>query len=71
MIILEDEANKSQVLSHIDALQKNNDQTLPYKKQILKSFVKYNDSQDRYRKSVTWRQLIPELEQHINNFINL
>lgn len=71
MIILEDEANKSQVLSHIDALQKNNDQSLPYKKQILKSFVKYNDSQDRHRKSVTWRQLIPELEQHIDNFINL
>ena len=70
MIKLENDENKSQVLSHIDALRKNNDQSLPHKKEILKSFIKYNDSQDRYRKCITWRELIPGLGQHIDSFIN-
>lgn len=69
MTKLENDENKSQVLSHIDALRENNDESLPHKKEILKSFIKYNDRQDRYRKSITWRELIPKMGQHIDSFI--
>ena len=36
------------------------------KEYCLKAFVKYNDTQDRFRNvTKTWRQLLPELEQSI------
>ena len=33
------------------------------KQHFIKAFIRYNDTQDRHRKSKTWRQLIPELEK--------
>ena len=32
------------------------------KKHFQKAFIRYNDTQDRYRKGNTWRQLLPDLE---------
>jgi hypothetical protein len=29
-------------------------------------FIRYNDQQDKFRKSSTWRQLLPELETALN-----
>jgi len=39
------------------------------KKHFQEAFVKYNDTQDRYRKGKTWRQLIPDLEQALTKSI--
>ena len=30
---------------------------------LQKSFIRYNDTQDKHRKGKTWRELLPELEQ--------
>ena len=32
---------------------------------LIKSFIKYNDQQDRFRKKTTWRQLLPTLEKSL------
>jgi len=32
-----------------------------------KSFIKYNDRQDQFRKGKTWRELLPELESALTN----
>lgn len=34
-----------------------------------KAFIRYNDTQDQHRKSKTWRQLLPELEQVLTESI--
>ena len=42
------------------------DQHTPEKyKELQKSFVKYNDRQDKYRQCKTWRSLLPDLEKAI------
>ena len=40
------------------------------KKRLLKSFVKYNDQQDKFRGKTTWRELVPELEKSINRYLS-
>jgi len=37
--------------------------TKEQKKNYIKSFIRYNDTQDRHRKGKTWRQLMPDLEK--------
>jgi len=32
---------------------------------LQKSFIRYNDTQDKHRKSTTWRGLLPDLEQSL------
>ena len=32
---------------------------------LIKSFIRYNDQQDRFRKKTTWRQLLPDLEKSL------
>ena len=32
---------------------------------LIKSFIKYNDQQDRFRKKTTWRELLPTLEKSL------
>ena len=32
------------------------------KKQYQKMFMRYNDAQDQFRSSISWRNLIPSLE---------
>ena len=32
------------------------------RKNLSKAFIRYNDQQDKFRKSSTWRALLPELE---------
>ena len=39
--------------------------TADEKKHHQRSFVRYNDTQDRHRKGTTWRKLLPELERSI------
>ena len=39
------------------------------KKPLIESFIRYNDKQDQFRKSKTWRTLLPSLETHIDNFL--
>jgi MoaA/NifB/PqqE/SkfB family radical SAM enzyme len=39
------------------------------KKNYQKMFIQYNDTQDKFRKSVTWRQLIPNLETALTKSI--
>lgn len=36
--------------------------TSEQKKHFQKAFIRYNDTQDKYRKGNTWRQLLPDLE---------
>jgi sulfatase maturation enzyme AslB (radical SAM superfamily) len=33
------------------------------KQHFIKAFIRYNDTQDRHRKSKTWREVVPDLEQ--------
>ena len=43
------------------------------KEQMLnyqKSFIKYNDRQDKHRKGKTWRELLPDLEQALTDSIS-
>jgi len=40
------------------------------RRDLLASFVKYNDQQDKFRGKTTWRTLIPELEQSITKFLS-
>ena len=49
-------------------LRNNN---MPNEKKIhfQKAFIRYNDTQDKHRKSKTWRELLPSLETHIDNFL--
>lgn len=66
---LKNEMHKNQVRSHINVLRTPNDHTVPFKREIMKSFVKYNDIQDKHRNTKTWRNLLPDLESEIEKFI--
>ena len=39
----------------------------PTAKAFQQSFIRYNDTQDNHRKSKTWRQLLPKLEESLTN----
>jgi len=54
--------------NQIDNLRKDN-YTEEQKKHFIKAFIRYNDSQDRHRKSKSWRQLMPDLEQALTKSI--
>lgn len=67
---LSNENSIKQVLAHINSLSQKNDETLPFKKETLESFIIYNDRQDAFRKlQIGWRKLLPNLEEHIENFV--
>ena len=34
-------------------------------KYLQKSFIRYNDTQDKHRNCTTWRKLLPDLEQSL------
>jgi len=36
---------------------------------LQKSFIRYNDTQDKHRKSNTWRKLLPFLEETLTKSI--
>ena len=36
---------------------------------LQKSFIRYNDTQDKHRKGKTWRVLLPYLEETLTNSI--
>ena len=46
-----------------DFLNTNEEQNLQ------QSFIRYNDTQDKHRKSKTWRKLLPELEQSLTEHL--
>lgn len=59
-----------QIKSHIASLRQTNDKTLEHKVEILKSFIKYNDKQDTFRKlQVGWRKLLPNLANEIEKYL--
>lgn len=60
------EENKKQVLSHITALQ--NSLSIQPNSNLLNAFIKFNDFQDNYRKSTSWRTLLPELEKSLVSY---
>jgi organic radical activating enzyme len=57
------EKNKKQILSHITNL-KNTLNEEP-NNHLLNAFIKFNDFQDNYRKSKSWRTLLPQLEKSL------
>jgi len=61
--------NKKQIESHIKSLHESNDKSMPFKKETLQSFIKYNDLQDKHRAGITWRNLLPGLEKSIDSFL--
>ena len=64
-----DKEFKNYYNSHITNLQQDKIEA-GERKHLLKSFVKYNDQQDRFRGKTTWRKLIPELEQSITKYLS-
>lgn len=40
------------------------------RKYFQKAFIRYNDTQDRYRKCKTWRELLPDLEKALTESIS-
>jgi sulfatase maturation enzyme AslB (radical SAM superfamily) len=59
-------SNRSQIQSYINNLDVDYEDK-DFMKITLRSFVKYNDYMDKYRNTDSWRKLIPELEQSIEN----
>jgi MoaA/NifB/PqqE/SkfB family radical SAM enzyme len=59
------ELHKKQILSHVDNLKKITEVD-PY---LINSFIRYNDKQDSYRKSKSWRSLLPEMEKSFTKYI--
>jgi hypothetical protein len=37
---------------------------------IHKSFMRYNDAQDKFRKCKTWRELMPDLEEALTESLS-
>ena len=37
---------------------------------LQKSFIRYNDTQDKHRKGKTWRELLPKLESALTNSLS-
>ena len=40
------------------------------KMHLQKSFIRYNDTQDKFRKGKSWRQLLPDLEKALNKSLS-
>ncbi len=38
--------------------------------ELQRSFIRYNDTQDRHRKGQTWRNLLPDLEDSLTKSLN-
>ena len=57
--------NRHGVQTHVDGLRRETFSESD-KKLYQKMFVRYNDTQDRFRKNTkTWRELLPDLESAI------
>ena len=41
----------------------------PTEEHLQKSFIRYNDTQDKHRKGNTWRNLLPDLEESLTKFL--
>lgn len=52
---------KNHYINQITNLRKET-LTVEQKKHFQKAFIRYNDTQDKFRKGNTWRQLLPDLE---------
>ena len=52
--------NKKEILQHAKRLQQPSEHH--FLDHIQKSFIRYNDAQDKFRRCKTWRELLPDLE---------
>jgi len=41
----------------------------PTEEHLQKSFIRYNDTQDKHRKGNTWRNLLPDLEESLTKYL--
>jgi hypothetical protein len=64
---IKNEESKKQIQAHINLLSNTKKITDP---NILRSFIRYNDKQDSFRKTTSWRKILPNLEKSITNFLN-
>ena len=64
---IKNEESKKQIQAHINLLLNTKKITDP---NILRSFIRYNDKQDSFRKTTSWRKILPNLEKSIMNFLN-
>jgi hypothetical protein len=64
---IKNKESKKQIQAHINLLLNTKKITDP---NILRSFIRYNDKQDSFRKTTSWRKILPNLEKSITNFLN-
>ena len=58
---ISNEIVRNNLLSHVANLR-TEEFKVEQKKQYQKMFMRYNDAQDQFRGSISWRSLIPSLE---------
>jgi hypothetical protein len=64
---IKNEESKKQIQAHINLLSNTKKITDP---NILRAFIRYNDKQDSFRKTTSWRKILPNLEKSIMNLLN-
>lgn len=58
---IKNETNRKELEQHASRLRIPSDSN--FLQHIHKSFIKYNDAQDKFRKCKSWRELMPDLEK--------
>ena len=62
--LIKNQARVNQILPYIDTLDTEY-HDIDFSKVTMRSFVKYNDYMDKFRKTDSWRDLIPDLAKSI------
>lgn len=65
---IQDEERTRQILPYIDTLDTDYGNKL-YQKHTMSAFVKYNDYMDKFRKTDSWRDLMPDLAEAIEEIL--
>ena len=60
---IQDPLNRKEILAHADRLDTESNHDHRQTENVQKAFIRYNDTQDSFRRELTWRQLLPDLEQ--------
>lgn len=60
---VQDPENRKEILAHADRLDTVSTNDHRQVLNVQKAFVRYNDTQDRFRRDLTWRSLLPSLEE--------
>ena len=64
--LINDTKTVKHLLGHAEDLRKEN-YTEQQKISYQKMFMRYNDHQDKFRKTTSWRKLMPHLESALTN----